>query len=90
MGRKISDIQTVDEKNLIAKILDYIKINDFNLGCYDITCPEIGLKREWYVTRTIIPELLPMCIPNYVITIILGFRKLEDVNLYYHIRYHRQ
>jgi thiazole/oxazole-forming peptide maturase SagD family component len=60
----ISDIKTVDETNFITKILDYIKINNFNLGCYDITCPEIGLRREWYVTRTIIPELLPMCIPN--------------------------
>jgi len=64
-GKKsIADIKTVAEKNLITKILDYIKINNFNLGCYDITCPEIGLRREWYVTRTIIPELLPMCIPN--------------------------
>ncbi len=64
-GKKnISDIRIVNEKNLMTRILDYIKINHFNLGCYDITCPEIGLRGGWYVIRTIIPELLPMCVPN--------------------------
>jgi thiazole/oxazole-forming peptide maturase SagD family component len=63
-GKKnISNIESVNENELIPKIFEYIKKNDFNLGCFDITCPELGLKK-WYVLRTIIPELLPMCIPK--------------------------
>ncbi|MDR2874227.1 MAG: hypothetical protein LBV42_05775 [Methanobrevibacter sp.] len=48
---------------MINRILSFINKNGFNLGCYDITCTELGLN-NWYVLRTMIPELLPVCVPN--------------------------
>jgi thiazole/oxazole-forming peptide maturase SagD family component len=61
--KSIKDMKSLKELELVKMTLKYIKDNNFNLGCYDITCTELGL-RDWFVIRTIIPELLPICIPN--------------------------
>ncbi|GAA5819135.1 MAG: YcaO-like family protein partial [Methanobrevibacter sp. CfCl-M3] len=61
--KNISCLQSIKESELIKKTIKYIKDNNFNLGCYDITCTELGL-RDWFVIRIIIPELLPICIPD--------------------------
>lgn len=59
----IKDVKCIQEKELLPSILDYCKKKDFNIGCYDITCHELAGK-DWYTVRTIIPELLPMCLPG--------------------------
>lgn len=59
----INDVVSVRKNELLYSILKYCRKNKFSIGCYEITCPEIG-KRDWYVIRTIIPELLPMCLPG--------------------------
>lgn len=60
---QIQETKKVKEEQLLPKILTYCKENNFNIGCYDITCHELGM-RDWYTIRTIIPELLPMCLPG--------------------------
>ncbi|MDR2831026.1 MAG: YcaO-like family protein [Methanobrevibacter sp.] len=61
--KSFESLTSLSSKKLLPSILDYLKRNNFNVGVYDITCPEVGLN-NWYVLRTIIPELLPIMIPG--------------------------
>lgn len=59
----IGEAKRVEESKLLSEILAYCRKNEFEVGCYDITCRELGM-RDWHVIRTIIPGLLPMCLPG--------------------------
>lgn len=56
-------VSIMDEEELFSILKSYLKQNSL-YACYlDITSDEFSQK-DWYVVRTVIPELLPLCMPS--------------------------